>query len=260
MTTRSRRRDPFSRTVVRLPERDLAESVLHLAVPLIERLGSSPPSDDVRRTMDLVVNVWNAHVAASQLWGVPRPKALSDLRKAMSEKQASPELADAFEVLSSRWRKEFSLDPRLVGAWSLQVKEAGGHQLVCELALPDGVEAEVPPPLEKRIAIGGRFLDEVKIRLDATSYLSFPVQNHRGLVGSDGSATIHAKMPTALQLFAEGRLPQVGGGSVEVVVGGKPLGPMVLSEVRCVSNGGHHDVAELVFRPATESDADARRR
>jgi len=104
--------------------------------------------------------------------------------------------------------------------------------------------------MEKRIAIGGQFLDEVKIRLDATSYLSFPVENHRGVVGSDGFATIHARMPTALQLFAEGRLPPAGGPPVEVIVGGKPLGPMLLSEVRCVSNGGHHDVAELVFRPA----------
>jgi len=48
-----------------------------------------------------------------------------------------------------------------------------------------------------------------------------------------------------------------GGTSVEVIVGGKPLGPMVLLGVRCISNGGHHDVAELVFRPATAGVADA---
>lgn len=125
------------------------------------------------------------------------------------------------------------------------------------MARGDDVEAEIPPPLEKRIAIGGLFLDEVKIRLDGNSYLSFPVQNHVGLVGSDGIATIHAKMPTVLQLFAEGRLPQVGGAPIEIMVGGKPLGPMVLSGVRCISNGGHHDVAELVFRPATAGPADA---
>lgn len=137
-TTRSRRRDPFSRMVVRLPERDLAESILHLAAPLIEPLGASPPADEVRRAIDRAVTVWNAHVAASQVWEVPRPKVLSDLRKAMCGKQASPELTDVFEVLSARWRKEFSLDPRLVGAWSLESKEAAGHRLFCEMALPDG--------------------------------------------------------------------------------------------------------------------------
>lgn len=260
MTTRRTRRDPFTRTVVRLPERDLAESILHLAAPLVEPLGASPPADDVRRAIDLSVNVWNAHVLGSQLWGCPRPKALSDLRKAMCAKGAADGLADVFEGLSARWRKEFSLDPRLVGEWSLEVNEDGGHQLVCEMTLPDGVEAEIPPPVEKRIAIGGQFLDEVKIRVGATSYLAFPVQNHRARVGSDGIATIHARMPTALQLFAEGRLPHVGGAPVEVMVGGKPLGPMVLCEVRCLSNGGRDDVAELVFRPATASAAQAGRR
>ncbi len=81
--------------------------------------------------------------------------------------------------------------------------------------------------------------------------------NDHGLVGSDGIATIHAKMPTALQLFAEGRLSPVGGTTVEVMVGGKSLGAMMLLGVRCISNGGHHDVAELVFRPAIAGAAHA---
>lgn len=36
------RRDPYSWTVVRLPERDLSELVLELAAPLLERLGPAP--------------------------------------------------------------------------------------------------------------------------------------------------------------------------------------------------------------------------
>lgn len=241
MTTRRRRRDPYSRMVVRLPERDLARSILpilHLAAPFLEALGPTPPEDEARRAIELAIRVWNAHVTASQLWGDPKPKALSDLRKEVCGNGASSEQTKAFELLSARWRKEFNLDPRLVGSWSFEGKEDGRHQLVCEMTLPEGVEAEVPPPMEKRIAIGGQFLDEVKIRLDTTSYLSFPVQNHRGLVGSDGCATIHAKMPTALQLFAEGRLPPVGGAPVDVMVGGKPLGAMVLSGVRCIRQNG----------------------
>ena len=42
-TTKRRRRDPYSRIVVRLPERDLAESILYLAAPLLRPLGSMPP-------------------------------------------------------------------------------------------------------------------------------------------------------------------------------------------------------------------------
>ena len=249
MTTRRRRRDPFTRTVVRLPERDLAESVLHLAAPLIEPLGTSPPADAVRRAIAMAVDVWNAHVAASGYWGDPKPKALTALRRSMCGRGAPPGLAETFELLSARWRADFSLDPRLVEGWSMEIDESGALRLACEMGLPDGVYAEVPPPVEKRIAVGGRFLDEVQIRLDRRSYLSFPVDNHRGRVDDDGVVTIDTKMPTALQLFAEGHLSRVDGPPVDVNVGGRRLGPMVLSSLSC--NGGHHDLATLVFRPAT---------
>ena len=36
MTARRKQRDPYTRTVVRLPERALAESILHLAAPLLD--------------------------------------------------------------------------------------------------------------------------------------------------------------------------------------------------------------------------------
>ena len=57
-------------------------------------------------------------------------------------------------------------------------------------------------------------------------------------------------MPSALKLFAEGRLPRVAGDAVEVVVGGRKLGPMVLSEVRCGGANYQYDIAVLIFRPA----------
>jgi hypothetical protein len=240
--------------VVRLPERDLAESILHLAAPLLEPLGPTLPPDQVRHAIEIAINLWNAHVAASHVWGTPRPKALSELRKSMCGKQAPPGLADKFELLSARWRKEFTFDPRLVGAWSFEVTE-DGRQLVCETTLPEGVEAEVPPPAEKRTAIGGKFLDEVRIRQNSTSYLCFPVNNHHGAVGSDGVATIHARMPAVVQLFAEGRLTQVGGAPVDVMIGIRRLGRMVLSEVSCAGNGGYHDLAVLVFRPTNGETA-----
>lgn len=86
--------------------------------------------------------------------------------------------------------------------------------------------------------------------MDATSCVIFPVDEHRGIVGTDGVATVHARMPTALQLFAEGGLSRVGGESVQVSIGGKELGPMVLTEVRCGGEFARYDVAVLVFRPA----------
>ncbi len=167
----------------------------------------------------------------------------------MCGKKAPSGQAEIFELLSSRWRKEFDVDPRLVGEWSLEVRDDGRIVLNCETDLPDGVEAEVQPALEERIAIGGRFLDEVSIRLNANSSLRFPVQSHRGKVGSDGSVTVHTKMPTVVALFTEGLLQPIGGAPIELMVAGKKLSHMVLAEVRCSENAGYHGVAVLVFKP-----------
>jgi hypothetical protein len=57
MTTGRRRRDPNTRTVVRLPKKDLAESILDLAAPLIEPLGSAPAIEDARHAIELVINL-----------------------------------------------------------------------------------------------------------------------------------------------------------------------------------------------------------
>lgn len=119
------------------------------------------------------------------------------------------------------------------------------------MGLPEGVKAEIAPPAEKRIAIAGKFLDEVQIFLGGNASLSFPVDRHRGVIGHDGAATVYAMMPSALKLFAEGRLPRVGGDPVEVAVSGRNLGSMVLTEVRCSGENNRHDIAVLVFRPRT---------
>lgn len=246
-----RRRSPHSWISVRLPERELAASVLELAGLLLERLGAAPSIEEARAVVDLAVAFWNASVAASKLWDDPRPGALRALRARMRGRQAAPGDAATFDLLTERWRKRFELDPRIVRSWTYDADAEGVARLVCESGLPDGVRAEVPPPLEKRVAIGGKFLDEVRISLGGPSFLSFPVERHRGVVGEDGSATVYAMMPAALQLLAEGRLPPVGGGPVEVLIGGQRLGAMTLAEVRCGGENLQHDVAALVFSPAT---------
>ncbi|MEY4548300.1 MAG: hypothetical protein RL685_4495 [Pseudomonadota bacterium] len=245
----TRRRDPYSWTVVRLPERDLSEVVLEFAMPLLDRLGPSPAIGDARTVVALAVTFWNASVLASKRWEYPRVKELNELKKRMRGRQASRDDAATFDLLAARWR-EYWLDPRLVESWAYDADSVRVPRLVCATALPDGVRAEIPPPVEKRVTIGGKFLDEVQIRQSATSYLSFPVGHHRGVIGDDGTATVYARMPSALQLFAEGCLPRVGGDPVEVTIGGRKLGPMVLTQVLCGGENYRNDIAVLAFRPA----------
>lgn len=90
----------------------------------------------------------------------------------------------------------------------------------------------------------------MQISQGGNTSLSFPVDRHRGAVGDDGTATVYAMMPSALKLFAEGRLTRIGGDPVEVAIGGRTLGPMVLTEVRCGGENYRHDIAVLVFRRA----------
>jgi hypothetical protein len=246
----TRRRDPNSWTVVRLPERDLAEVILELAAPLLERLGPAPSIEDARGALALAVTFWNASVHASKLWEHPRVKELNELRKRMRGRQATREDAAIFDLLTA-CRRSHWIDPRLVNSWTYDTDDAGERRLVCSVGLPDGVRAEVPPPLEKRIAIGGKFLDEVLIAQGGSSYTSFPVDRHRGVIGGDGTVTVHAMMPSALQLFAEGRLPRVAGDPVEVVVGGRKFGSMILAKIGFGGENYRHDVAVLVFKHAS---------
>lgn len=259
-TTRRSRRAPYTRTVVRIPEQALNERVLDLSFPLIEGLGPRPAPDAVRDAVELAITFWNANVRASAYWGPPRAKQLSDLQRKMTGKKAALGDTERFELLSKRWcDKGVALDPRLVGDWSLDVGDERELRLSCEMELPEGVEAEVLPPIDKRVAIAGKFLDEVTIRLFRTpgtiTSMSFPLQRHRGAIGADGSVTIHTQMPTAVALLAKGVLPSMGGVPVELWVQGKKLDAMVLSEVGCDANQGHNDVAVLVFKAASPTAA-----
>ncbi|MBN9166486.1 MAG: hypothetical protein BGO98_25565 [Myxococcales bacterium 68-20] len=250
----TRRRDPHSYTRVLLPEADLAELVLELATPLLADLGASPRIEAARRTLDLVITFWNAHVLASKLWERPRLKELNELKKRMRGRNASREDAITFDLLTSRWRKH-AAEPRLVESWVYEHDDSGTPRLTCTMCLPEGVKEWRPPPIEARIAIGGRLLDEVRIALGVNQFLTFPVSRHHGEIGPDGTATIYATMPTALQLFAEGVLPRLrSNDAVEVMVSGRQLGPMVLAEMRCSSSSPNlNDLAVLVFKPRADS-------
>ena len=237
-----------TRTVVVIPARSLAETILAYAAPALAALGPEPSLDRVRAELALVIDLWNALQAASPRWTRRRTKALADLRKVHRGRTAPPAARARFDALTTRW-PEFDLDPRLVATWAYEPDARGRPTLTCTMALPDGVEAERPPPIARRVAIAGQFLDEVRVPLSPTMSLGFGVESHRGVVDDDGGATVYAKMPAALQLFAAGRLPAIGGPPVPVAIGGRDLGPLVLTAVRCGGEGGHYDVAVLVFRP-----------
>ena len=241
------RNNPYSWQSVRLPESDLAEAISDLAAPLLAKLGPTPQLDVERGVMALVISFWNASVLASKQWSRPRMKGLKDLKKRMRGREARREDAAVFDLLAERWRAHW-LDPRLVEGWTYAEDAAGTRRLTCTVALPDGVRAEVLPPSEKRIAIGGpAFLDEVLIRLRPGQYLGFPYARHTAAVAEDGTVTVEAMMPTALQLFADGRLSRVGGAPIAVTIGGRALEPMNLVEVRCA--GESNELARLVFKP-----------
>jgi hypothetical protein len=87
-----------------------------------------------------------------------------------------------------------------------------------------------------RIAIGGRYLDEVRIRQTRTdlantlSSLSFPAHRHGASVEPD-HLVVSTQAATVVQLFAEGVLALIGGPAVTVQIGGQEFGPCLLEAV-----------------------------
>jgi hypothetical protein len=86
------------------------------------------------------------------------------------------------------------------------------------------------------IAIGGRCLDEVRIRQTRTdmagtlSFLAFPTHRHRGSIEPD-HLVVSTQAATVVQLFAEGVLAPIGGPAVTVRFGGQEFGPCLLEAV-----------------------------
>lgn len=236
-----------TRTVIFVPERKLSETILDFAAPLLEPLGSTPEIAEARRAVELAISVWNFHVMATPLWG--KPKFLSEARKKMCGPASPPGLATVFELREHRRREDFGTDYRFVGTWSFESDATGGGTLRCETRLPEGCEAYVPPAVETRISIGGRVLDEVKIRQTPTSLLSFPPERHHAEV-SDDHVVIHVPAYVAVQLLADGTLPPARGAAVEVVVYAQPPRLLVLAEVRASSRSVAGDVVSLVFELA----------
>jgi hypothetical protein len=112
---------------------------------------------------------------------------------------------------------------------------------------------------ELRIAIEGRYLDEVKIRqanMYATSpiaYVSFPARRHWARAEGD-DVTLSAQAATVVKLFADGVLPALGGRSVAVEVGGR-IHRCILEAVELGATGAVDDMIVLRFRRSDEREA-----
>jgi hypothetical protein len=102
-----------------------------------------------------------------------------------------------------------------------------------------------------RIAIGGRCLDEVRIRQARTdvpgtlSSLSFPAHRHQASIEPD-HLVVSTQAATVVQLFAEGVLVPIGGPAVTVQIGGQEFGPCLLETVR--SEGARPFDTTIVLR------------
>jgi len=238
-------RDRHSRTVVFVPERKLSETILDFAAPLLEQYRPVPTIEEARGALCLATQIWNFHVMADPLWG--KPQYLSDARERMCGPGSPPGMAALFEVLSARRKALFSDDRRAVGNWTFEADGPGNHTLRCDAHLPDGCVPYVPPPAEKRISIGGRFLDEVRIQQSPTASLSYPATEHRAeIVGED--IVVHAHALTVLQLLADGVLPPLGRGDVDVVVLARPSRRMILEQVRAGAQNATGNSVALTFR------------
>lgn len=235
------------RTFVVLPERGLSETILDLAEPLLAPLGPAPTERDVRPLLELAIEMWNALVLAGPHWH--RPSPLAQLRKRANARTASRGLREAIGQLSARYQSLPPFDPRIVASWSIAIGATGRIELSCEAQLPEGVEVHASPPAEQRVAIGGRYLDEVTVPVERSLAVSFPFGRHRGEVDANGIVTIRAQAPTVLALFAGGVLKPVGGDLVHVRVGLHDLGRMRLRELRCAEEIGPYALAVLVFEP-----------
>lgn len=106
-----------------------------------------------------------------------------------------------------------------------------------------------------RITIGGRCLDEVRIRQARTdlpntlSYLSFPAHRHRASVETD-HLVVSTQAATVVQLFAEGVLVATGGHVVTVQIGGQEFGPCLLEAVETDAASPLNTMILLRFRRA----------
>src|ERR1700761_4371335 len=114
----------------------------------------------------------------------------------------------------------------------------------------------------RRIAINGRFLDEVRTRRDdgrsdAVSYTLLPAEHHHALEDDDG-VTLRIPAMTALQLYHDGTLPADREQSVDLTVADQKLGSFFVQWLRGLSGGevGDGVLLRLARKPCPAQKSD----
>jgi hypothetical protein len=113
--------------------RKISDTIIDFGEPLIEQLEADQPFETVRRTFEIVIMVWNAHVMAMPRWGQPR--YLTDLQERLRDPEMPAPMVEAFKELSQRRIDRFASDARAVGEWSV-VLRAGHWRLRCDARAP----------------------------------------------------------------------------------------------------------------------------
>jgi hypothetical protein len=125
-----KQRDP-----VKIPTRKISETILDFGEPLLSHLDETPPIEVMRKTLMIVVTVWNAHVLAMPIWG--ERQHLENLTRRLDGPGAMEDIRDTIDALTRRRKERFTDDPRAVGEWAVTLID-GEYRLRCDARLPGG--------------------------------------------------------------------------------------------------------------------------
>ncbi|MDI1442429.1 hypothetical protein [Polyangium sp. 6x1] len=136
--TKRKRKGAIHGAVV--PDRKISETILDFGEPLLSQLGPVPPVDAARNALTIVITVWNAHVMAMPIWGIP--EHLARVQALLRDPVAQQGMKEAFAALSARRREKLNDDPRAVGEWSILPDGHGGHRFRCDARVPPSLLPE----------------------------------------------------------------------------------------------------------------------
>lgn len=110
----------------------ISDTILEFARPVLTEI-EAPNVENLKRTLEFVITVWNAHVMAMPVWG--HPHHLAQLTAA-SSLRGTPAVSRTFAELSERRLASFTDDERLVSKWDLVEDGSGRTRFDCTAKLP----------------------------------------------------------------------------------------------------------------------------
>ncbi len=123
----------------------ISDTILSFGEPVLRRLRESaePQSLDViKRALEIVITIWNAHVMATEAWG--HPEHLHDLLRVALDPSAAPDTITTLTTLTERRLASFADDTRVVSKWDLSFDDLGRHRFDCTARLPDPAKTGGP--------------------------------------------------------------------------------------------------------------------